>query len=315
MEPAKHFQLISSNKKDNQSSDDQDLLPQESNYEENIPKENLENKTVLLKIQNDNQIDWFKEDLKNLGIFLNKNFPSNDEKNHKINVSLEFNQIATKFISTRYFFKVINPEWQNYDKYYEDKINPNGLKMKQSILRINDVLNLRSLSCKIHLDLKMQGISMFTILMRSFQNFINEEAYIIQYRKEGYCELSRLSVLLGKIDKNEFIFVKKCEIPIMSASKQLASEDILNIIIEVMDFGNDKIHIFTSVNDKLSKPFKLKYDDLLIPLFENFKMYFLGNGDDTFIKSLLVENFDRMDFFLEKKNKNLCSKCKKCSIF
>ena len=50
MESAKHFQLISSNKKDNQSSDDHELLQQESNYEENLPKENMDNKTILLKI-------------------------------------------------------------------------------------------------------------------------------------------------------------------------------------------------------------------------------------------------------------------------
>ena len=334
MDSARHFQLISTTttKKENPFAEEknENLVEESDNDESNMTAKtefsSVGKQTFLIKMQtqNENHNEWFKEDLKNLsfGVFFQINFLSNGEKLPKdLNkiekepILLDFNQIATKFFSNKFSFKVLNNDWTPFDQKDESKITSNGFSMKQNILRINNPLNLRSLSCKVHIDLKIQGMSTFNILMRTFEKFDNEEAYIIQYRKEGFCESTRLYVLLGKIDKNEFIFVKKCEIPLLSIPQQLASEDFLNIIAEVLDFGNDRIYIFTYLNDKLSKPFKLKYENLLIPVFENFQLYFMGNGDDTYIKSLLVEIFDRKDFFSEKENKNVCNKCKNCVIF
>ena len=330
MDSARHFKLISSN--NNQSSEN---IMQESDIDDNIIKEKTDNsyighKTLHLKVQtqNENHDEWFKEDQRRygLGIFFYQNFTTVEEKNKNLNkveinndekkkFGIELNQLATKYISNKFSMKILDNEWVNNEDYLQNKVSANGLNMKQTILRVSNSLNLRSLSCKIHIELKMQGVSMFTVLLRSLENLMNEEAYIVQYRKEGFLESTRLYVLLGRIEKNEFIFVKKCEIPLLSPSTLLSSEDLLNIVIEIMDFGNDKIHILTSVNDKLSKPFKLKYENLLVPLFENFKLFFMGNGDDTFIKTFMIEIFDSKDFFLEKENKTLCNKCKKCVIF
>ena len=82
-----------------------------------------------------------------------------------------------------------------------------------------------------------------------------------------------------------------------------------------MDFGDDKIHIYNWIGDKLGKPFKLKYEETLIPFFEKFKIYFMGNGDDSFLRSIMIELFDGNEFLMEKQNKHVCSKCRNCIIF
>ena len=329
MDSTRPFQLASNSntKKENPFSEGKnENLIEDSEYDESGIKAKTDfstggTKTIQLKMQkqNDNHTEWFKDDLKNqrLGIFFQGNFTPKDEKPISDQIKkepeiIELNQIATKFISNKFSFKALNSEWTPFK---QDNKATSGMSMKQNMLKINKSINLRSLSCKLQIELKMQGMSLFTILMRSLGSFDNDEAYIVQYRKEGFCESSRLYVLLGKVEKNEFIFMKKCEIPLLSIPAQLTTDDILSIIVEIMDFGNDKIYIFSYMNDKMSKPFKLKYENLLIPMFEDFKIYMMGNGDETYIKSLLVEIFDRKDFFSEKENKNFCNKCKNCVIF
>lgn len=332
MESASRFQLISLSKNDKiYEETNPNFLQLEYESHESIKKQNGFssdfNRNLLMKIdkQNENHIDWFKEDINNMGLFFHKLFSINEEENQftldssnnkeKDDIFIECNSIATKFLSNKFSWKILANEWESFSKYLPNKISKDGLNMKQSILRINKYLNLRSLSCKIETEIKIQGSSMFSFLIRSSENFDNDEAYIIQYRKEGFCDSTRLYVLLGKIERDEFIFVKKCEIPLLNTTTQLRNEDILKVVIQIMDFGNDKIYINTWVTDKLSKPFKLKYENLLSPLFENFKLYLLSNGDDSYIKSMMIEIFDRYDFFLEKENKHSCNKCKNCLIF
>lgn len=151
--------------------------------------------------------------------------------------------------------------------------------------------------------------------MRSSENFDNDEAYIIQYRKEGYLDQTRFYISVGKREKGEFLFIKKCEIPILKPSAELLEEDNLNAMVEIMDFGDDKVYIYTWINDKIDKPFKLKYkNEIFVPFFEDFNIYLMGNDDYIFLKSILVELFDGNDYFLEKQRKP-CHTCLNCMIF
>lgn len=321
MDSAKRFQLIPDSETKKIKGAIENVEPEESENEGSLFKDKTElssvNKTLIDKLQRqvESHSEWFKEDLKcqSLGLFFHHSFhyPSKNDDPAKQN-PLEINQIAVKSISNRFSFKVLNPEWKNLEL---EKSTPLGYPMKQLILRLSKQLTLRSHSCKLQLEVKLQGISSFSLIFRSLDSFANPEAFIVQFKKEGFLEATRIYVLLGKQEKNEFVFVKKCEIPILANPQKLLAEDLLTIAAEILDFGNDKIYIFTHLGDKLAKPFKLKYENLLVPMFEKFQLYALGNGDDTHLANVMVEIFDRNDFFLEKESRNVCNKCKNCVIF
>lgn len=317
---SEHYQFISPKKKSNRLSENVES-ENESNYEENSQKEKTANSALnheaiqeKTKIQKEKHNEWFEEDRNSVGMFLNKNFvPSSDKKaQDKSSLIFEENQASSKFISNNFTWKILNNDWKTFEK----ELNPNyGISLKQTIIRLNNPMNLRSLSCKMQLVLKLKASSMVTIIMRSTENFENEESYIIQYRKEGFSDFTRCYFLIGKRDKAEYIFIKKCEIPILNPTLDLTADDILSLVIEIMDFGDDKIHIYNWIGDKMGKPFKLKYEGTLTPFFENFKIYFMGNSDESFLRSIMIELFDGYEFFMEKQNKHFCSKCRNCIIF
>ena len=136
----------------------------------------------------------------------------------------------------------------------------------------------------------------FSYLLRASENLNNQEAYIIQFFKEGHGSDQRLFLGIGKLvqDKKEFLFIKKCEIPILELKPYHINNDLISIRATIIDFGTDRMTISVQVND--NKAFKLKYTDILLPSFDNFNIFAIGDGKNIFIKRICLELLDRIEY-------------------
>lgn len=86
----------------------------------------------------------------------------------------------------------------------------------------------------------MRGNSQFNIILRS-TNLENEESCLLRFVKEGYGYDMRLYILLGRYDilHMEYLFIKKCEVPMMKISDDQAISDYLDVNCRIVDIGTD----------------------------------------------------------------------------
>lgn len=71
----------------------------------------------------------------------------------------------------------------------------------------------------------------------------------------------RAFILLGRYDKDheEYLFIKKCEIPLIKISEEHAITDYLDVNCKIVDFGTDKINLKAHINENITNPFKITY--------------------------------------------------------
>lgn len=262
-----------------------------------------------LLIKDNNYSEWRISDNNYLGQFFSNNFLNSSQTNNK---NYEFNRISSNYNNDKFSFNLLDNEWTKNLEY-----NELGLDLKSRILRLSNQINLRSLGIKLQIQISLKGQTNFSLFMRSNENFNNKESYIIQYKKEGYIDNMRLFGCVGTINElnHEYSIIKKSEIPINNIDHTNILNDKLDLKIEIIDFGNDKIKIKTNVNEENVKPFKLQYSNLLCPYFSNFHIYLIGNGENIYLKSMMIEIFDVKELENEKiGKKKICARCN-CKIF
>ena len=101
----------------------------------------------------------------------------------------------------------------------------------------------------------------------------------------------RLFVLMGRYDiaSNEYLFIKKCEIPQIKITEEHAITDYIDIQAKIVDIGTDQIHLKLHVNGVQKNPFKVQYKQCIVPNFEDFSVFIAGTGEDLALQKVIIE--------------------------
>ena len=199
------------------------------------------------------------------------------------------------------------------------KENPDffGLNLENHVLKLKQTLNLRSLGLRIYLNFILSGeFSSIIVLLRSNERFDNEEAIFIQFLKEGFEFNQRLFVSIGKFSEKskEFVYLKKCEIPIFEPKNEYSIKDLIEIKATIVDFGTDKLKLTIEIVENMKKNVFLNYSQIFIPFFEEFCLYVVGSGKKAILKKIFCEFLDRREWDEDIGYGPSWSKCR-CRLF
>lgn len=282
----------------------------------------IKHSSELLKdrvlLQSQNYSNWFRQDSKLIGLIVNKDFTTKFENSHivKIPEIFQIKKIKLNQENNSIGFEIDeSEEWSAFNEKIDK--SSKGVHLFNQIMKMNRKINLKCLGVRVFLQFSLEGPSSnLSVLLRSNQKISNEEVILVQFVKDGNEYNSRLFVLIGKLNENkrEFVYLKKCEVPLIEQKENFVLEDKLEIKTTIVDFGNDKIQLHIEVEGKSNKPLKLKYSELCIPFFDDFFFYVVGNGDNTFVKKLILEFFDRKEWESDSTGDFTFGKCH-CKIF
>lgn len=280
----------------------------------------IQNERVLFQLKN--YANWAADDNKRIGLIVNKDFTMKFENNisaknfeifeiNSISLNREFNSVV---------FKAPEKEkWLPLSEMWNGSFNNEsaGIKLQNLVLKMAKSLNLRSLGFRTYMNFTLKGDgSTMGILLRCNEKINNEEAILIQFIKEGNNFNQRLFLTLGKLNENlkEFVYLKKCEIPIFDPKDEFSKNDIIEIKATIVDYGDDKLKINVELVENTKKPFKLKYSEMFIPYFDSFNLYVMGTGENAVLKKIVCEFFDRKEWDNENSGFFSIGKCH-CNIF
>ena len=262
----------------------------------------LLNERVTFQLKN--YSNWSIADSKQIGLIVNKNFTIKFENNISVkNIDIfEINGIVLNRENNSVSLRVSdNDKWVPMSEMWSGSFKNDslGFRLQNQIMKMNKTINLRSLGFRSYLNFILKGEgSTMSFLLRCNQNIDNDEAILIQFIKEGCNFNQRLYIAIGKLNENlkEFVFLKKCEIPIFDPKEDFLQSDLIEIKAKIVDYGDNKLKINVEVMENSNKPFKLKYFDMFIPYFDNFYLYVMGTGENAILKKMVCECFDRKEW-------------------
>lgn len=208
-------------------------------------------------------------------------------------------------------FKSITPQcsWNQLSAKSIGKYD--GLKLSSKVIRFLKGINLRSQALKVELDAVLLGNSILDIALRS-KYYVNEETCILRISKQELEDQQRLFFMFGFLDAKtgEFLLSRRTEIPIFKPLEQ-----ILNLSLTIIDNGNDLLCVSGIVNKNLKNTFRIVYDQLLIPIFEDFELMMASAGMHVLLRTINIEILDRLpnSEFEKRPGDTTCNAC--CIIF
>ena len=297
---------------------------------ENLLRKSIDLVTERITYQSKNYPVWLASDSKFIGLIASKDFTMKYEKNLKeIDIFHIKSLLLNLDVNTVKFKMNESDPWVPLNalssldgsfSFSQDLTQKegNGLKLENQVLKLTKAVNLRCLGFRSCVNFMLKGRgSIISLLLRANEKIDNEEAIMIQFIKEGEQYNQRLYVTVGKLHENmkEFVYIKKCEIPIFEQNEEFVKDDIIEVKCNIVDYGNDKLKINIEVLEKQNKPFKLKYKELFIPYFEDFYVYIAGSGECAIIKKFICEFLDRKEWDTDSNSGNLpFGKCH-CKLF
>jgi hypothetical protein len=129
----------------------------------------------------------------------------------------------------------------------------------------------------------------------------NEESTLIRITKEGTRKNPKLflSITRPSDQGQEFIVIKRCEVPFNTLREENIEEDMLSCCFHLLDVGTDRIVGKIEINGDFTNPFNFEYSRIVLPFFEDFKIYLASLGDGgSFLKKICVELTDRPSQYL-----------------
>lgn len=268
-----------------------------------------------LLFQTQNYPSWHREDSKKIGLIVNKDFMMKFDNKHSSKEPEFFEIKNVEFYQENNSIRFItneNEEWVQMNQK-----TGKGITIKNEIIRINKKLNLRALGIRGFFSFALEGPeSTLSVILRGGSKLSNEEVILVQFVKEGNEFNQRLFVLIGRLNENktDFVYLKKCEIPLIEQKNNFLIQDKLDITCTIVDYGTDKIQLRVEVLDKSNKPLRLKYSELFIPYFEDFFLYVIGIGKAITLKKIVIEFFDRKEWENDSIVDFPFAKCQ-CNIF